>query len=121
MSRTTKIIAQRTMRYGTRMLQAGDIFDAKARDARLLIAIGRAKPVSPEVTPSAPVEPTAQQVEAIREAIGVNAPPASAEVPSLPLIEALRQEYLHRSGQAPDKRWGIPKLTKEVSALRNAV
>lgn len=58
MSRTTKVIANRNMRYGTRMLQAGDEFEAKARDARLLIAIGRAKPsagtYSTKVTPPTP-------------------------------------------------------------------
>lgn len=110
MSRTKKIVASKSMRYGTRMLQAGDTFDAKERDARLLIAIGRAK-LAPDEPAPVVQPPTPAQVDAIRSVVE----------PSIPLIEALRNEYRERTGAEPPKQWGIPKLTKEVSDLRNAV
>jgi hypothetical protein len=113
MSRTQQIVANRSMRYGTRMLQAGDTFEAKARDARLLIAIGRAKPVPQESPVKEVILPTKEQASQIASILG--------EVPTASLIEALRAEYRQRAGAEPDRRWGIPKLTKEVSALRNAV
>lgn len=37
------LIATKGMRYGTRRLQAEDAFSAKSRDARLLVAIGKAR------------------------------------------------------------------------------
>lgn len=49
-----KLIANRSMRYGTRSLTAGDVFDASLKDARLLIAVRRA---------DAYVEPPAFAVE----------------------------------------------------------
>ena len=38
-----KMIAARRLRYGTRMLRAGDEFEARPRDARLFVAIGAAR------------------------------------------------------------------------------
>lgn len=37
------LIATKGLRYGTRRLQAEDTFSAKPRDARLLVAIGKAR------------------------------------------------------------------------------
>ena len=98
------------MRDVTRMLETGVQLDAKERDARLLIAIGRAK-LAPDEPAPVVQPPTPEQVDAIRSVVE----------PSIPLIEALRNEYHERTGAEPPKQWGIPKLTKEVSALRNAV
>ena len=50
------LIATKSMSYGGRRLAPGDQFDARPRDARLLIAIGKAKlePVrAPEAAPEA--------------------------------------------------------------------
>jgi hypothetical protein len=116
----TKIVANRSMRYGTRMLKAGDMFDAKPRDARLLIAIGRAKPAPTEAAIVEVVPPTPAQVEAITQVIGQTATQILPK-PSVPLIEALRAEYLDRTGQTAPGNWGVPKLTKVISDLRNAV
>lgn len=54
------LIATRSMTYNTRRLMADDLFDARPRDARLLIAIGKARRVDGPVEASAPkVEPKA--------------------------------------------------------------
>ena len=37
-----KLIANRRMRYGTRRLQAGDLFEARPKDARILVLLNRA-------------------------------------------------------------------------------
>ena len=113
MSKTTKIIANRSMRYGTRMLQAGDTFDAKARDARLLVAIGRAKLVTEQELAKPVTPPTPDEASKIASALGI--PPVSE---SVPLIEALRTEYFDRTGKTSPKNWGTPKLIKEVASLR---
>ena len=49
------LIANRDMRYATRALTAGDLFQANNRDARLLVALKRARhapaqPTEPEPT-----------------------------------------------------------------------
>ncbi len=41
--RKTPLLAEKAMRYGTRRLVADEPFDAKGRDARLLVAIGKAR------------------------------------------------------------------------------
>lgn len=58
--------ATKALRYGTRRLLAGDTFEASARDARILTAIGKAKPYV------APVDPLAD-LKAEAEALGVKA------------------------------------------------
>lgn len=110
MNRTQKIVAQRSMRYGTRMLRAGDVFEAKDRDARLLVAIGRAKPVEVVIAATVIEPPTEEERAKIR-----------AIAPSPTLADALRAEYRDRTGKDADGRWGVLRLTEEVSKLRNAV
>lgn len=39
-----KLIANRRMQYGTRQLRAGDLFDARPKDARILVLLQRADP-----------------------------------------------------------------------------
>lgn len=44
-----KLIANRSMRYGTRRLMAGDVFEARHKDARVLVLLKRAdKYVAPK-------------------------------------------------------------------------
>lgn len=69
-----KMIASRGMRYGTRHLVAGEVFDANGRDARILALLRRAgryiepKAVEPPKSKArravAPVEPAVEPVEA---------------------------------------------------------
>lgn len=48
------LIATRSMTYNTRRLMADDLFEARPRDARLLIAIGKARLVYAHAEASAP-------------------------------------------------------------------
>ena len=98
------------MRYGTRMLKAGDVFEASSRDARLLLAIGRATAIQADPVAAKIVKPTEEQAAKIAAAIADGSP-----------IDALRNEYRDRTGKDADRRWGVPRLTVEVSALRDAV
>ena len=60
-----KMIALKTLRYGTRSLRAGDEFDASPRDAKLLKVIGKAELPPPTPAPklrpvrAKPAEPAA--------------------------------------------------------------
>lgn len=51
------LIATRDMRYATRALQAGDPFQASSQDARILIAIKKARPADEHLNPAA-IAPT---------------------------------------------------------------
>lgn len=50
-----QLIATKAMTYSTRRLQADDLFPAKRRDARLLVAIGKARYA--DETEEAPTKP----------------------------------------------------------------
>lgn len=53
-----KMIASRGMRYGTRHLVAGEVFDANGRDARILALLRRAgRYVEPKAVEPKAVEP----------------------------------------------------------------
>jgi hypothetical protein len=53
-----KLIAKKSLRYAGRSLVAGDDFEASAKYARLLKAIGKAGDAPPvEPAPEAPAEP----------------------------------------------------------------
>lgn len=43
------LIANRSMRYNTRRLVAGDVFDARPKDAKLLVLVNRADVYVPPV------------------------------------------------------------------------
>lgn len=86
----TKLIASRAMRYGTRALRAGDEFEASRRDARLLVAIGRAS----EAKEPEPVKPEPEDD-----------------------IEALREEA-QALGVHVDGRWGAKRLRDEIAKAR---
>lgn len=63
-----ELIATRRLSYGTRRLQADDRFPATKQDARVLVALGRARyataAVAAPVVPPAEVEPGAPEVPA---------------------------------------------------------
>ncbi|KAK0332942.1 hypothetical protein LTR94_022933 [Friedmanniomyces endolithicus] len=56
----TNLIATKTLRYGTRRLMADDGFQARPRDARLLVAIGKARYATEDAKPAA--EPVADDL-----------------------------------------------------------
>lgn len=86
-----KMIARKTLRYGTRRLVADDQFDATRADARVLTALRMAVP---HVEPAAPVEP---------------AEPADPADPR----DHLR-ERAAALGIKVDARWGTQRLAEEI-------
>ena len=110
------MIAAKVMRYGTRMLRAGDTFDAVRQDARVLTAVGLASECHHVVTKPAPV-PAPVRV-ATRPAPVPR--PAPVLVQTEPVadaeIDALRAEYETRTGRTADRRWGIARLKAEIEA-----
>lgn len=48
-----KLIATKPMRYGARSLKADEAFEASARDARILLAIGSARAAEEAAAPKA--------------------------------------------------------------------
>lgn len=86
-----KMIAKSSMRYGTRMLRAGDEFEARPRDARVLEAIGKAR----------------------RAAVTQPQYPA---VPPHDEITMLRAEYQRIFGKRPFMGWDEAMLREKIAA-----
>lgn len=87
----TSLVATRALRYGTRRLQAEDGFQAPARDARLLVAIGKARYATENATAA--------------EAL----PPVADDLP------ALRQTYQTKTGRRPFMGWDAATLRAKIA------
>lgn len=83
------MIATKAMTYATRQLRAEEPFEANRSEARLLVALGRARLVE-----------------------------AQAE-PSEHGIKALREEYLKVIGKRPFNAWDEPTLREKIAAAKN--
>src|SRR5215213_10166397 len=98
------IIAVNTISYGGKKYNPGDKIPARSRDAKVLMALGKAKPCGPIVNvpakapakkadivqppptpPPAPIEPQAQ-VEAQAQSQAPDAPPPEAPAETPPTI-----------------------------------
>jgi hypothetical protein len=91
----TKMIAMKPFRYGTRALQAGDIFMVDgSRDPKILQAIKRARPYQE------------------REPASVAPPPENVQK-SMNQLDTLREEA-RSLGVNVDNRWGIARLQQEI-------
>ncbi|SFJ54890.1 hypothetical protein SAMN04515648_4546 [Phyllobacterium sp. CL33Tsu] len=89
-----KLIATKSMTYATRRLQAGEQFEAGPRDARLLIAIKKAKLVDDEAGTSVPTIP-------MPEPVGD--------------LAVLRAEYKAIAGKAAFNGWNAEKLREKIA------
>lgn len=109
------LIAARDMRYATRALAAGDPFQANNRDARLLVALKRAKLATPDAAGSPPASTPA------------SAPPSAGGVqhtePEIPnvqtVIDGLREEA-GKLGIDVHHRWGEKRLKEEIAKAQAA-
>lgn len=93
-----RMIAAKSFRYGTRMMQAGDVFDVGNRDARVLHAIGRAN------------------FYATREAAVVAPMPEPIPVSE---IDALRDKA-RSVGIKADARWSAATLERKIEEAGGA-
>jgi len=80
-----KMIATKTLRYGTRSLRAGDEFEASPRDARVLQAIGKAGLPLPPPAP-APAKPRPARARLLEAPAVITEPPPVAEDPPAPAL-----------------------------------
>ena len=95
----TKLIATKRLRYGTRALAAGDRFEARDRDAKLLVyAVKRAKFAKDEPAPKR----GSRHARQFRKSRNWKRLRASAR----------------RLGIAVDNRWGVNRLQSEIAAAR---
>jgi hypothetical protein len=96
-----RLIATKEFSYNTRMLRAGDTFDAASdKDARLLVGIGKAK--------------------TSREPGRIDAPNGKAKAKMEEIVEDAEIEALRSAadgaGVKYDKRWGSKRLQAEIES-----
>lgn len=101
------LIAVRPLRYATRQLRAGEHFSTKTeRDARILIATGRAKLDEARAKAHLPPPPV-EIVEKVRSA--VVSKPTSPET-----MEELRARYHEVFGKRPFMGWDAETLKRKI-------
>ncbi|KQX35327.1 hypothetical protein ASD04_14905 [Devosia sp. Root436] len=100
-----KLIATKGLRYATRRMMAGDEFEANNRDARVLVAIGKARPMrmpgSIDAPPPAIVE-KAKQVAAKTSDDDKGA------------LNKLRADYQTLVGKKPFAGWKAGELQRRI-------
>lgn len=84
------LVATKGLRYGTRRLLAEDDFTASRRDARLLVAIGKARYATSDAR--------------------------AAEVPPGASLSDLRQQYQAKFGKRPFNGWDAEALQAKIAA-----
>lgn len=101
-----KLQVVRAMKYSTRRLVPGDLFEASSSDARLLIATRKAKAVrEPADVPPPPPAVAEKIVAAIAPAVS-------------PELAAARADYEAAFGRKPYHGWGVAALRDKLSAGR---
>jgi hypothetical protein len=107
-----KLIATKKLTYATRHLVAGDPFEARDRDARILIGIRKAK--AAETRLRGRVKVSVQE-----EPAPVPMPPTPSPPPSNDGDEIARLRKTARLlGIVVDKRWGSQTLRDRIAAVR---
>lgn len=87
------LVATKGLRYGTRRLVADDDFMAPKRDARLLVAIGKARYATADARPEPGASPSAS-----------------------PSLGELRQQYQTKFGKRPFNGWDAEALQAKIAA-----
>lgn len=98
-----ELTATKGLRYGTRRLQAEDDFTASKRDARLLVAIGKARYRTEDARAA---EETPRRAPA--------PPPATDD------RKALREAYAKKAGKKPFAGWDAATLKAKLAELDKA-
>lgn len=96
-----ELTATKGLRYGTRRLQADDDFTANKRDARVLVAIGKAR----------------YRTEDARAA---DETPRRAPAPAADERKALREAYAKKAGKKPFAGWDAATLKAKIADLDKA-
>jgi hypothetical protein len=100
-----KLVATKGLRYATRRMRAGDEFEANNRDARLLVAIGKARHARVPGSVEAPPASVVQKAEKV-------ANPRSTG--SNDALVKLRAEYTDLFGKKPFAGWKADELQRRI-------
>lgn len=95
-----KLFATKSFSYATRRLLPGDSFEANNRDARILVAIGKAKPVREAGTLPPPPADLAKKTKV---------PDTDKEA-----LSKLRAEYTELVGKKPFAGWKADELQRRI-------
>ena len=110
------VISNRAMTYGTRRLKAGDEFTTSARDADILVRLGKASEVPPALAqgnfkvppppapPAAPVQQTTPVAQADDDGDGDENP-----------LKTVRDEYEQVVGRRPFHGWDEAELRRRMA------
>lgn len=101
------MVATGKMKYRTRRLLAGDEFEAKKRDARVLIAAKLAKPA----TKREPVT-IAPPPAALRHKVAETQAPAE---PADDALTAAREAFRQKFGRNPFWKWDVETLQAKIA------
>lgn len=74
MNDTVTLKAVKGLRYATRMMTAGDTFEAKRKDARVLVAVKKAEYIETEVKADAPKTEDVKPAKPVRQTLRFNQP-----------------------------------------------
>lgn len=111
------IEATRRLRYRTRMIVPGETFQASPGDARLLIAVKKAKAADRVVGEiAAPPRSVADKIKAF-DPDGDGAPGGSAKPAADPELPAVRAEYLEKVGRRPFPGWDVAELRRRMAEV----
>lgn len=92
----SNLIATKALTYRTRRLVAGDLFEARPRDARLLVAIGKARDAAVGAQPVRKPAPAANTA-----------------------VAPLRAEYERVVGKKPFNGWDAATLQEKIAAAKS--
>lgn len=114
MSKKTLFLkARKSLTYGTRHMEAGDVFDMPAQEALRYLA--RRKVYLAKKLQKPDVGPAGLHVGEWGPEIFVPNVPGNV-IPNDELAE-LRAVYESAAGKAPDGRWGVARLQEEIAFL----
>jgi hypothetical protein len=109
------IEATRRLRYRTRMIVPGETFQASPGDARLLIAVKKAKNadrVVGEIAP--PPKAVAEKFKAF-DPDGNGEPGGSTKPAPDPELPTVRAEYFEKIGRRPFPGWDVAELRRRMA------
>lgn len=106
-----KLVASRKMRYGTRRLLPGDVFEAPKRDAHILTKLKRAQPY---VRPAAEIPPIPETVKARAATVAPQSKAPEPESTEDPRV-ALRAAYQEKTGKRAFHGWDAETLRAKIA------
>lgn len=113
-----KLVATKGLRYATRRMAAGDEFVANNRDARLLVAIGKARHARVPGSLDAPSDAVLQKIKKVINPLdhdsdgtsgGSKAPDGDKDA-----LNKLRAEYTELVGKKPFPGWDAVELQRRI-------